>query len=77
MVEIEYQETPDHRILLFGDGVEVSINKGGYGMLIVSKGGEEIERYYGLEMAVDHAAELVGVSPSSIELPKKARDMGM
>lgn len=50
----------------------------GYGMLIVrSPEGGEHERYYGLDMAIDHAAELLGVSPQALPLPDLAADMGI
>jgi hypothetical protein len=39
--------------------------------------GEELERYYGFDMALDHAAELLGVSPNRLPVPDAASDMGM
>ncbi len=49
----------------------------GYGMLVVAVDGREVERYYGLEMALDHAAALLDVAPEELEVPEEARDMGM
>ena len=76
-MNIEYHETPSERVLEFGEEVKITITKDGYGMLIVTKEGEEVERYYGIDMAVDHAAELVGEKPGNVELPEEARSMGM
>ncbi len=79
-VETRYNETQDERMLeLRCDGrtVSVSVTKNGYGMLIVADETGELERYYGLDMALDHAAEALEVSPREIELPDEARDMGM
>jgi hypothetical protein len=39
--------------------------------------GDELERYYGFDMALDHAAELLGVPPSALPVPEPAADMGM
>ena len=79
-VEAEYHETDDKRVLkLQSDGrsVTVTVTKKGYGMLIVADETGELERYYGLDMALDHAAEVLGVSMHEIDLPEEARDMGM
>lgn len=79
-VEADYHETEDERVLdLRRDDrrVTVSVTKNGYGMLIVSDETGELERYYGLDMALDHAAEVLGVHPTDFELPDEARDMGM
>jgi hypothetical protein len=46
-------------------------------MLTVREAGEERERYYGFEMALDHAAELLGVEPGELPVPEGAADMGM
>ncbi|MDY6780053.1 MAG: hypothetical protein SV760_05840 [Halobacteria archaeon] len=75
-MEGNYRETEDERVLEF-DGVTVSVTKEGYGMLVVSEEGEEVERYYGFEMALDHVAELLGVSPSELRVPEEADDMGI
>jgi len=79
-VEAKYHETEDERVLELrrdGECVTVSVTKSGYGMLIVADETGELERYYGLDMAIDHAAEYLGVSPHDINLPDEARDMGM
>ncbi|MFP4188897.1 MAG: DUF7111 family protein [Halobacteria archaeon] len=79
-IEAEYRETEDERILeLRRDArcVTVSVTKKGYGMLIVADETGELERYYGLDMAIDHAAEALGVPPSAVEVPADASDMGM
>lgn len=76
----EYRETDTERVLEFAhDGRRASIaqNRAGYAMLTVRDAGEERERYYGLEMALDHAAELLGVAPSALPVPDDAADMGM
>jgi hypothetical protein len=76
----EYRETEDERILELrhnGKRVTVSVTKNGYGMLIVADETGELERYYGFDMAIDHAAEVLGVSPSDVVVPEDARDMGM
>lgn len=78
---VEYYETDAERVLEFArDGRRASIaqNRSGYAMLIVRDGaGEERERYYGFEMALDHAAELLGVEPTDLPVPDAAADMGM
>jgi len=79
-VEIEYHETEDERVLELrheNKRVTVSVTKKGYGMLIVADETGELERYYGLDMALDHAAEVIGVSTHEIDLPEEAREMGM
>lgn len=79
-VEAKYHETEDERVLDLshnGRNVTVSVTKNGYGMLIVADETGELERYYGLDMALDHAAEVLGVVPTEIELPDEAREMGM
>jgi len=79
-VETDYHETDDERVLELSRGnktVSVSVTKTGYGMLIVADETGELERYYGLDMALDHAAEVLSVSPTDIKLPEEAREMGM
>jgi len=39
--------------------------------------GDELERYYGFDMALDHVGELLGVSPHDLPIPGGAEDMGM
>jgi hypothetical protein len=78
----EYQETDEERLLEFeADGRTAAIaqNIEGYAMLKVrpSADGDELERYYGFDMALDHAAELLGVAPHDLPVPEDAEDMGM
>lgn len=80
-VETTYHETDGERRLRYrtdgGQTVTVASPMEGYGMLIVRRGGTEVERYYGLDMALDHAAELLGVPPDALPVPDDATDMGM
>lgn len=79
-VRAVYRETDTERVLELereGRAVEVAQNREGYAMLAVREDGDERERYYGFEMALDHAAELLGVPPNEIPVPEPARDMGM
>jgi hypothetical protein len=39
--------------------------------------GDELERYYGFDMALDHAAELLEVAVTDLPVPEAATDMGM
>ncbi|AEH37252.1 DUF7111 family protein [Halopiger xanaduensis] len=84
-----YEETDAERILAFertggaGTGpsatAAIAQNTEGYAMLKVrpTPDGDELERYYGFDMALDHAAELLGVSPGDLPVPDAAADMGM
>lgn len=75
-----YTESDGRRRVVWSEAdrsVELSAPLQGYGMLVVAVDGEEVERYYGLDMAVDHVAELLKVPPRDVELPEEARDMGM
>ena len=77
-----YEETDAERLLTFsGDGgtATVAQNREGYAMLKVRTGpdGDELERYYGFDMALDHAAELLGVAVHDLPVPAAAADMGM
>lgn len=79
-----YRETPDERVLAFeaesGDRTAVvAQNVDGYAMLTVRRtpDGDELERYYGLDMALDHVGELLSVSPSALPVPESAADMGI
>lgn len=81
-VTATYEETDDERLLVFeADGRTVAIaqNLEGYAMLKVREGpdGDELERYYGFDMAQDHAAEVLGVQPHGLPVPAAAEDMGM
>ncbi|WP_276261295.1 DUF7111 family protein [Haloglomus litoreum] len=77
-----YEETDGERRLTFerdGRVATVAQNTEGYAMLKVRDGpdGDELERYYGFDMALDHAAEVLGVSPHDLPVPEPATDMGM
>lgn len=84
-VRARYVETDAERRLVLqpeGDSAAVAVvqNRDGYAMLMVRVGGpdgDEVERYYGLDMALDHAAELLSVPPRDLPVPDAARDMGM
>jgi len=79
-VETDYHETDDERVLELSrenKAVSVSVTKSGYGMLIVADETGELERYYGLDMALDHAAEVLGSRTDDIDLPEEAHEMGM
>ncbi|GAD52108.1 hypothetical protein MBEHAL_0868 [Halarchaeum acidiphilum MH1-52-1] len=81
-ITARYRETAEERVLEFESGGRtacVAQNREGYAMLKVrpSAGGDELERYYGFDMALDHAAELLGVSPNDLPIPEDAADMGM
>ena len=78
----KYYETETERILAFsrdGRTAVVAQNIEGYAMLKVRAGpdGDELERYYGFDMALDHAGELLGCSPTDLPIPEEATDMGM
>ena len=81
-VTARYYETDTERVLEFerdGRTAAVAQNSEGYAMLKVrpSADGDELERYYGFDMAIDHAAELLGASPRDLPVPDGATDMGM
>ncbi|AKH97520.1 DUF7111 family protein [Halanaeroarchaeum sulfurireducens] len=81
-VESTYFETETERVIKFvrGDTVAVvALNNAGYGMLKVRSAldGEELERYYGLDMALDHAGDLLDHPPNDLPVPDEATDMGM
>ena len=81
-ITAEYHETEAERLLVFerdGATAAVAQNREGYAMLKVrpSADGDELERYYGFDMALDHAAELLGVAPGDLPVPEAAEDMGM
>ncbi|WP_424019144.1 DUF7111 family protein [Halorientalis pallida] len=81
-ITARYYETDTERVLAFerdGASAAVAQNREGYAMLKVrpTADGDELERYYGFDMALDHAAELLGVSPSTLPVPDAAADMGM
>ncbi len=81
-ITARYYETPSERILAFessGRTAVVAQNREGYAMLKVrpTEDGDELERYYGFDMALDHVAELLGVRPDVLPVPDAAADMGM
>jgi hypothetical protein len=81
-ITARYEETETERLLTFdrdGRTACVAQNLEGYAMLKVrpAPDGDELERYYGFDMALDHAAELLGVSPHDLPVPEPAEDMGM
>jgi len=81
-VSAQYEETDDERLLTFsadGRTAAVAQNVEGYAMLKVrtAPDGDELERYYGFDMALDHAAELLGVDVHDLPIPEDAADMGM
>ncbi|MCQ4333854.1 hypothetical protein KM295_10245 [Natronomonas sp. F2-12] len=81
-ITARYRETDGERLLEFeadGESAAIAQNIEGYAMLKVrpTADGDELERYYGFEMALDHAAELLGVAPKELPVPEEAADMGM
>ncbi len=81
-ITAEYRETDGERLLTFsldGNTAAIAQNIEGYAMLKVrpTATGDELERYYGFDMALDHAAELLGVAPNELPIPEAAADMGM
>jgi len=81
-ITARYEETETERRLLFeadGRTAAVAQNIEGYAMLKVrpTADGDELERYYGFDMALDHAAELLGVAQHDLPIPDAAADMGM
>lgn len=81
-ITARYTETDTERILEFksdGETAAIAQNRDGYAMLKVrpTVESDELERYYGFDMALDHAAELLEVSPNDLPVPDEAADMGM
>jgi len=81
-ITARYTETETERLLTFEGAngtAAIAQNVEGYAMLKVrtDADGDELERYYGFDMALDHAAELLGVSPNVLPVPEAASDMGM
>jgi hypothetical protein len=76
-----YRETDTERQLVVRAGnteATVAQNREGYAMLAVRDSeGSERERYYGFDIALDHVAELLGVSQHDIPVPEAAADLGM
>jgi hypothetical protein len=81
-ITARYRETDGERLLVFerdGRTATMAQNIEGYAMLKVrpAADGDELERYYGFDMALDHAAELLGVAVHDLPVPGAAEDMGM
>jgi len=81
-IEARYYETDEERVLAFerdGRTAAVAQNVEGYAMLKVrdATDGDELERYYGFDMALDHVGELLGVAAHDLPVPDPAADMGM
>ncbi|MEF8839816.1 MAG: hypothetical protein V5A18_09970 [Haloarculaceae archaeon] len=81
-VTATYRETETERVLTFrrrDRRATIAQNTDGYAMLKVRGGpeGDELERYYGFDIALDHAAERLGISPGDLPVPADAADMGM
>lgn len=81
-ISARYDERNGERLLEFerdGRTAAIAQNIEGYAMLKVRDRaeGDELERYYGFDMALDHAAELLGIDPAALPVPKAAADMGM
>jgi hypothetical protein len=75
------EEGGERRLTFARDGRRATVaqNTDGYAMLKVRTGpeGDELERYYGFDMALDHAAELMEVGVDDLPVPEAAEDMGM
>jgi len=81
-ITARYSLTDAERVLTFekaGRTAAVAQNVDGYAMLKVrpTADGDELERYYGFDMALDHVAELLGVAVHELPVPEPAADMGM
>lgn len=90
-VVARYYETDAERVLELERGsaeqshdagmrtAAIAQNREGYAMLKVrlTGDGDELERYYGFDVALDHVAELLEVSPNALPVPDSAGDMGM
>ena len=81
-ITANYTRTDGERIISFeasGSTAAVAQNIDGYAMLKVrsTPTGDELERYYGFDMALDHVAELLEVAPHELPVPEAAKDMGM
>jgi len=81
-ITARYYVTGEERVLAFefdDATAAVAQNAEGYAMLKVrpTADGDELERYYGFDMALDHAGELLGVAPRELPVPEGAADMGM
>ena len=81
-VTARYSETDDERLLTFERGdrtAALAQNRSGYAMVTVRRtpSGDELERYYALDVALDHVAELLGTSPHEVPVQAAGADIGM
>lgn len=81
-ITAQYYETESERVLTFerdGRTAAIAQNIDGYAMVKVrpTPEGDELERYYGFDKALDHAAELLDVSVNDLPVPEGAMDMGI
>ena len=81
-ITARYRETDDERVVVFERDdrtAAVAQNRDGYAMVKVrpSVDGDELERYYGFDVALAHAADLLGVAPPALPIPDEADDMGI
>jgi hypothetical protein len=81
-VTARYYEAGGERVVVFerdGQRAALAQNSEGYAMVTVrhAPDGDELERYYGFDMALDHAAELLDVGVADLPVPERASDMGM
>lgn len=81
-ITARYYITPTERVLEF-EGAEMTAaitqNREGYAMLKVrtAPDGDELERYYGFDMALDHVADRLEVPVNALPIPDQATDLGM
>ncbi|WP_248907967.1 DUF7111 family protein [Halocatena marina] len=81
-ITARYYETENERVLTFEreeTTAAITQNIDGYAMVTVRRTveSEELERYYGFDMALDHAAERLDISMNELPIPEQAKDMGM
>ncbi len=77
-----YHETEHERQVRYEIGSKTAVvaqPRSGYAMVTVRRtpDGDELERYYGFDMALDHVAELLGVHPATVPIPEAAEDFGI
>lgn len=82
VVDVTYRMTDEYRILQYRYEDQIIVLTtpiSGYSMVVVRRGpdGPAIEQYYSLTMAVEHAADLLGVQPADLDIPIDAADMGL
>ncbi len=80
-MDVVYEERGEERVIRYRHGdrtVELATPRRGYGMVVVRTSAEvELERYYGLDMAIDHAADVLRVARDDLPVPPEAADMGI